>query len=109
MDLFVSNIWVVAPVVWAGFVVYVVWFSTRAKRFAPLTVAEARQLWTIHRQNAGCSSSRWRQVKFHGRTIGFECGCGHRHVQKRPIVSSPPSSVSTRASSLKTLKVSREG
>ena len=89
-EIFMSNLWIMAPALWACFTAYVVWYSTRAKSLAPLTVVEAKQLWAIHRHSVNCGSKKWRQIRDHGRTVGFECGCGHKHMQKRPLVSSTP-------------------
>jgi hypothetical protein len=89
-DLFMSNLWIIAPTLWACLIVYVVWYSTKAKSCAPITSTEAKQLWAIHLQNTRCSSRKWRQLKHHGQTIGFECGCGYKHVQHRPLVASTP-------------------
>jgi hypothetical protein len=91
IEMFMSNLWIITPTMWACFIVYAVWYSTKAKNYAPLTPVEARQLWVIHQQSANCSSRKWRQVKHRGITVGFECSCGHKHIQLRPIVAHLPS------------------
>ena len=92
IEILISNLWLIASITWACFIAYAVWFSTRAKRFAPLTMTEAKQLWTIHRQSEKCGSKKWRQIRYRGTTVGFECGCGHKHFQKKPLVASSPTS-----------------
>jgi len=75
---------------WTAFVVYVTWYFTSAKRYAPLTLDEARILWRIHKQNVRCSGRKWRKIRCDHRIVGFQCECGYVHVQKRPMVINPP-------------------
>jgi hypothetical protein len=106
VDPLTSNLWLVAPAIWACLIVYAIWYSTKAKHYAPITFTEAKQLWTIHRQKSSCDCKRWRQIRHQGQTVGFECGCGHKHVQQRPIVANAPSSVALQAAALKTTRSS---
>ena len=76
--------------VWTAFVVYTTWYFTSAKRYAPLSVDEARMLWRIHKQNVRCNGRKWRKIRCEGRIVGFQCECGYAHVQKRPMVVNPP-------------------
>ena len=106
-DIFMSNLWLIMPSIWACLVVYAIWYSTKAKHFAPITSSEARTLWVIHYQNSNCGAKKWRQVKHKGQTVGFECGCGYRHVQRRPITAHvPPASVAMRTPSFNTAQPS---
>ncbi|MGB8781182.1 MAG: hypothetical protein WCD81_11125 [Candidatus Bathyarchaeia archaeon] len=91
IEMFTSNLWIIAPSLWACFIAYVIWYSARAKDYAPITPTEARQLWVIHQQDSHCSSKKWRQLRKRGITVGFECGCGHKYTQLRPIVAHLPS------------------
>lgn len=75
---------------WACLLAYTVWYSTSAKNLAPITVKEAKLLWKIHKQNVSCQSRKWRIIKRKNKIIGFECGCGYKHIQKRPIVANVP-------------------
>ncbi|MDH7564303.1 MAG: hypothetical protein QHH24_05420 [Candidatus Bathyarchaeota archaeon] len=77
--------------VWSCLVAYVTWYATSAKHYAPITPQEARLLWKIHVQLAHCNGKRWREMRRGGKTVGFECECGYKHLQKRPIVGSLPS------------------
>jgi len=76
---------------WAGFAAYAVWFSTVAKHYAPITSNDARILWKIHKQSIQCASRKWRAIKKGNKIIGFECECGFKHIQKRPILANTPS------------------
>lgn len=77
-------------VAWACFTAYSLWYFTMAKHYAPLNPEEAKMLWKIHRQNAKCQSTKWREIKKGGKIVGFECECGYRHIQKRPITKGTP-------------------
>lgn len=94
-EILISNLQIIAPTVWGGFALYGAWYFTRAKRLSPLTKTEAKQLWTIHKQDSGCKAQKWRQVKRGKLTVGFECECGYKHVQKRPLVTHAPTSLET--------------
>lgn len=86
---------IITATAWAAFLGYAVWYFTMAKHYAPLTLEEARVLWKIHKQNARCQSTRWRKIQKSGKIVGFECECGYRHIQKRPIAKSSPSPTKT--------------
>jgi hypothetical protein len=77
-------------VAWVGSGVYALWFTTRAKDYAPISLFEASVLWRIHKRDFNCSGKRWQEIKRGKKVVGFECECGFRHVQKRPLVQSPP-------------------
>jgi hypothetical protein len=76
---------IIAPTLWATFAAYATWYLTSAKDYAPLTSKEAEMLWKIHRQDANCNAKKWHIIKYKGKIIGFECECGHKNTQKRPI------------------------
>ena len=92
-EMFMSNLLIVMPTLWACFATYGAWYFTKAKSYSPITQTEARQLWTIHRHNARCNGKKWQQVKKGKQTIGFQCECGYRHVQKRPLVAHTPATM----------------
>jgi hypothetical protein len=109
MEVITSNLYMITPALWASFTMYIVWYVTRAKHYSPITPTEARQLWTIHRQTVNCNGKKWRQIRRGGATIGFECDCGHRHIQKRPIVASMPNaSIDTEVSAFDRLHTSHK-
>jgi len=74
------------PPLWMSLAAYATWYFTSAKKYAPLTTAEAKALWEIHAQREQCKSKRWKMIKRGDKIVGIECGCGHKHVQKRHIV-----------------------
>jgi len=90
LEMLTSNLWIIMPTTWASFTTYVAWYFTRAKRCSPITTAEAKQLWTIHRNATHCRGKKWREVKNGKRTVGFQCDCGYRHVQKKPLIAHAP-------------------
>jgi len=74
------------PSLLTGFAAYAIWYFAFAKRPVPLTPNEAQLLWKIHKQNTKCGAKKWRELKRGDVIIGFECECGYKHVQKRPII-----------------------
>jgi hypothetical protein len=78
------------PVVWACLGIYVAWYFGRAKHYSPISAVEAKQLWKIHTQDVQCNGKKWQKVKRGRQIVGFECECGHKHVQKRPIAAHGP-------------------
>jgi len=75
---------------WTCFIIYATWYFTSAKHYAPITHTEARMLWKIHKQIGQCSAKKWREIRRRTKIIGFECGCGYKHIQKRPLVINAP-------------------
>ena len=94
-EMFTSNLWILMPTMWGSFTIYLAWYFARAKRFSPLTPTEARQLWTIHKQDMHCSGKKWRQLKKGKLTVGFQCECGYSHVQKRPLMANAPAALNS--------------
>jgi len=90
MEIFIPNLWVLTPTLWLCFASYITWYITKAKHYSPITQTEAKQLWKIHRRNMNCNGRKWRQIKCGGKTVGFQCECGHKHIQERPIVAHIP-------------------
>jgi hypothetical protein len=93
-EMLISSLYLISmPTVWACFATYIAWYFAKAKRYSPLTTAEARQLWTIHRHDTDCNGRKWRQLKRGKQTVGFECECGYKHVQKRPMIAHAPAAL----------------
>ena len=78
------------PTMWACFAVYIMWYVTSAKHCVPITRTEAKALWHIHKQSVRCNGKKCKEIKRRGQIVGFECACGYKHFQKRPIVGSTP-------------------
>ena len=62
-----------------------------AKRGVPITVDEAKVLWKIHKKNSDCNGHKWQPLKRKGDKIkGFQCECGYKYKQIKPIVAGVP-------------------
>lgn len=89
-----KNVEILVLALWSCFAVYAIWYLTSVNEYAPLTFNEADTLWKIHKHSVRCEGKEWREIMRGGKIVGFECECGYRHVQKRPImVSTPETSV----------------
>jgi len=86
LDMIVPVSEVLMPALWMCFGVYAGWYIALAKKYVPLTVEEARLLWEVHKKRAECEAKKWQKIMRKNRMIGFECGCGYKHTQKRPII-----------------------
>lgn len=75
------------PATWLSLGVCVTWYILSARRYAPLTPAEARILWKIHKQKVQCAAKECMRVERKNKLVGFQCECGYKHVQKRPIIN----------------------
>ena len=72
--------------VWSGLVACAVVFAL-AKRSAPITVNDAKVMWTMHKKTAHCSGHKWEPIKRKkDKIFGFRCECGYKYTQKRPLV-----------------------
>ncbi|MEM2093620.1 MAG: hypothetical protein QXE16_04995, partial [Candidatus Bathyarchaeia archaeon] len=60
------------------------------KHYAPLSIEEAQLLWKIHKQRDNCNSKTWSEIHRSGKMVGFRCGCGYKHIQKRPVKTPTP-------------------
>jgi hypothetical protein len=82
---------IILPAIWVLFACYLAWFLTSAKRNVSITFDDAKALWHIHKKNTRCASHKWRPVlRKNGKISGFECECGYKYTQKRPIISNRP-------------------
>jgi len=84
---------ILMPALWTSFGAYALWYLTKAKSYAPITAEEARLLWTIHKRSSRCNGTEWQKITRGKKIVGFECRCGYKHVQKRPIVANVPQAV----------------
>lgn len=84
--VFAENSMVFIAASCACFLAYMTWYFAAGKQYASLTPEDVRILWKIHKQTDDCKSKKWRMLRFKDKIIGFECGCGHRHIEKRPLV-----------------------
>jgi hypothetical protein len=74
------------PAIWLSLGFFIAWFLLSARISVPLTQKELETLWTFHKQNSGCNSKGYKKVIRKNECVGFECECGHVHIQKRPLI-----------------------
>lgn len=72
---------------WLLVIVYFTWFFTSAKDYASMERRDAEIFWRIHKQDAECRSNKWQEIRHEENIVGFECACGYRHLEKRPITT----------------------
>jgi len=76
---------------WALFATYLLWYATSAKCNASITFDDAKALWHIHKENTRCAGHKWRPIaRKNGKISGFECECGYKYTQKRPLIYNKP-------------------
>ena len=59
---------------------------TVVKRAVPIMFEDAEAMWTLHRQNNYCTSKEWQPLQHRSKIIGFQCQCGYKYTQKKPII-----------------------
>ena len=66
-------------------------YLLKAKRSTPITRKDANILWTLHTLTAQCNCHKMQPLKLkNGEIAGFQCQCGYRYTQKRPLLSRKP-------------------
>ena len=78
---------VLVPAIWLSLGFCTAWFLLSAKRFVPLSREEAETLWKVHKQMTQCEAKDWHEITRGDKIIGFECECGHEHLQKKHIIN----------------------
>ena len=78
---------VLIPAIWLSLGFATAWFLLSAKRVVPLSLEDAETLWKVHKQNANCRAKKWNEINRGKELIGFECECGHKHVQKKHVIN----------------------
>jgi hypothetical protein len=87
MDILLISI----PAFWVAFACCLAWYLTSAKKHATITFEDAKALWHIHKKNTHCASHKWKPIsRKSGKISGFECDCGFKYTQKRPLFYSEP-------------------
>lgn len=81
------NSGVLIPAIWLSLGLATAWFLLSAKRIVPLTLEEAETLWKFHKQKTGCHAQGWQEIVHGERIVGFECECGHKHIQKKHLIT----------------------
>jgi hypothetical protein len=81
------NSGVLIPALWLSLGFATAWFLLSAKRVVPLTREEAETLWKFHKQKTDCQAESWREIVRGDKIVGFECACGHKHIQKKHLIT----------------------
>jgi hypothetical protein len=66
---------------------YIAYLLLSARHVVPMTPEEAETLWKFHKQNTGCKAETWHEITKKKKLIGFECECGFKHIQKKPLIT----------------------
>ena len=81
------NSGVLIPAMWLSLGFVIAWFLVSAKRNVPLSREEAETLWKFHKQKECCGAESWLEIVKDNKVVGFECDCGHRHVQTKHLIT----------------------
>jgi len=66
---------------------YIAYVLLSAKSIVPMSEEEAESLWKFHRKTKCCGAETWQKITKRNKLIGFECECGYKHVQKKPLIA----------------------
>lgn len=78
---------VLVPAMWLSLGFGIAWFLLAANRTVPLSDEEVEMLWKIHIRKTRCKAKKYKTITSRGKPIGFKCECGHKYVQKKPIIN----------------------
>lgn len=74
-----------ALVIWLFLVVYIIWFLTLARNYAPLTGRETTFLWMLHKRKSNCFSTKFETIRRRNKLVGFKCACGYKYLSRHLI------------------------
>jgi hypothetical protein len=74
-----------ALAIWLLLVGYIIWFLGLAKDYVPLTGRETTLLWTMHKRQSNCFSTKFETIRHKNKLVGFRCGCGYKYLSKRLV------------------------
>ena len=66
---------------------YIVYVLLSARNVMPMSRDEAEKLWRFHRQTKCCNAQTWKEIEKKKKLVGFECDCGHKHIQKKHLIT----------------------
>jgi len=66
---------------------YIGYLLLSARNVVPMTPEEVELLWRFHKQKDCCKAETWHEITKEDKLIGFECDCGFKHVQKKPLIN----------------------
>jgi len=85
-ESFFSHPEFLVPTVWVTFGCTLSWYLLSAKRYQEITTREVDLLWKTHKQFTHCVAKKFEPITKGKGIVGYRCQCGHKHLQKRPIV-----------------------
>jgi hypothetical protein len=69
-------------------------YLAAAKQNSPITRKDANIIWKLHKQTSLCNSHKMQPLILkNGDMTGFQCQCGYRYIQKRPLLSRTPANL----------------
>ena len=78
---------VLIPGLALSFGLFVAYILISAKHYVPLTTKDAEALWKSHKSNKQCKAKNWHEITKDEKLIGYECDCGFRSIQKKPLIN----------------------
>ena len=66
---------------------YIAYVLLSARNVVPMTSEEVDTLWKFHKQTKCCGAQTWHEITKKQKLIGYECECGFKHIQKKPLVT----------------------
>ena len=66
---------------------YIAYVLLSARNVVPMTSEEIDTLWKFHKQTKCCKAETWHEITKKKKVIGYECECGFKHIQKKPLVT----------------------
>ena len=66
---------------------YIAYVLLSARNVVPMTSEEIDTLWKFHKQTKCCKAETWHEITKKKKIIGYECECGFKHIQKKPLVT----------------------
>ena len=66
---------------------YIAYVLLSARNVVPLTNEEIETLWKFHKQTKCCKAKTWDEITKKKKIVGYECECGFRHIQKKPLIT----------------------
>ena len=66
---------------------YIAYVLLSARNIVPMTSEEIETLWKFHKQTKYCNAETWHEITKKKKVIGYECECGFKQIQKKPLIN----------------------
>ena len=66
---------------------YIAYVLLSARNVVPMKKEEIETLWKFHKQTKCCKAKTWHEITKNEKLIGYECECGLKHIQKKPLIA----------------------